>query len=316
MAGSYLHIAVAVVRDAAGRILISERKKDCVYAGQWEFPGGKVEAAESVTEALARELEEELGVHISAARPLIHLRYAYPDRKVILDTWEATAWRGVPESREGQRYSWVKPEALDDYPMLAANRPIVAAVQLPDQYLITPPLAGEVGGFVSGLRSSLQAGLRLVRLRQPQMSLPEYVALAAQCQAVCSAMGAELLVDRLEAASALGLGLHLPAKDLYRHDKRPLDACAWLAASCHNAEELVLAQAMDCDFVVLGAVQKTATHPAVAPLGWDRFAELARQASLPVYALGGMSLTHTEQAWHAGGQGIAAIRGLWLDEAD
>ncbi|MGH8562081.1 MAG: 8-oxo-dGTP diphosphatase MutT, partial [Nevskiales bacterium] len=104
-----LPIAVAVVSDADGRILISERKPDCAYAGQWEFPGGKCEPGETVEAALIRELHEELGIQVESARPLIRLSHRYPDRHVLLDTWRVTAWQGRPEAREGQRFEWVRP---------------------------------------------------------------------------------------------------------------------------------------------------------------------------------------------------------------
>ncbi|MGH8459081.1 MAG: NUDIX domain-containing protein, partial [Nevskiales bacterium] len=104
-----LHIAVGVVSDAGGRVLISQRKPDCAYAGQWEFPGGKCEPAEGVEQALARELHEELGLTVHATRPLIRLRHAYPDRRVLLDTWRVTSWSGTATARENQIFEWVEP---------------------------------------------------------------------------------------------------------------------------------------------------------------------------------------------------------------
>lgn len=84
-----------------------------------------------------------------------------------------------------------------------------------------------------------------------------------------------------------------------------------VAASCHGRAELERAGSLGLDFAVLGAVQATASHPGRPGLGWDRFAELVRDLPLPVYALGGLSQKDQEQAWQAGAQGVAAIRGAW-----
>lgn len=311
MTDQYLHIAVGVVSDDEGRILISERRQDCVYAGQWEFPGGKLEVGESVEVALVRELEEELGLSIESARPLISLHHVYPDRKVFLDTWKVTAWSGQPESREGQRFAWVSPQALADYPMLEANNPIVRAAQLPAEYLITPDCGEDEQVFMTALEASLAAGVHLVRLRQPSLALDAYAALAVQCQSVCQSFGATLLLDDPGLASRLKTGLHLNSLDLQSFQNPANLRDAYLAASCHDLSDLQRAADIGCDFAVLGPVEMTATHAEAQPIGWDTFAQMAKSALLPVYALGGMKRADIEKSWQSGGQGVAAIRGLW-----
>ncbi len=84
-----------------------------------------------------------------------------------------------------------------------------------------------------------------------------------------------------------------------------------LAASCHDAEELQAAQDLGCDFVVLGPVQPTDSHPHATPMGWDQFARLRELVSLPIYALGGLGPTDIPESRRHGAQGIAAISGLW-----
>jgi mutator protein MutT len=87
-----VHVAAAVIRDNSGKILIARRADTQHQGGLWEFPGGKVEADESVETALARELHEELGIVVGAARPLIKVRHDYPDKQVLLDVWEVSAF--------------------------------------------------------------------------------------------------------------------------------------------------------------------------------------------------------------------------------
>lgn len=310
-----LHIAVGVVSDAAGRILISERKADCAYAGQWEFPGGKLEADESVEQALRRELFEELGLEIRSARPLIRLQYDYPDRQVLLDTWRVTDWSGTAVAREGQRFEWVEPRRLDHYPMLVANRPIVRAVHLPDRYLITPDPAEVRGDFQDFLERSLRThASKLVRLRAWSLCDADYRALARSCLTLCRAHGAQLLLDRMpELVSALAAdGWHASARQLDALTTRPLPDDLLFAVSCHTRSELRRAHGVRADFAVLGPVLETPSHAGQAALGWEGFRAAAEDAGFPVYALGGMTLDHLPQSWQAGAQGIAAIRGLWV----
>lgn len=97
-------------------------------AGMWEFPGGKREPGESAWSALQRELQEELGVLISAAEPVLDLEHAYPDRTVRLDVWWVSAWSGEPSALEGQGLRWVAPDELATAALLPADEPIVTAV--------------------------------------------------------------------------------------------------------------------------------------------------------------------------------------------
>ena len=84
-----------------------------------------------------------------------------------------------------------------------------------------------------------------------------------------------------------------------------------MAASCHNAEELALAEQMDVDFVTLSPVQVTQTHPDAQPLGWDQARKLIEGFSKPVYLLGGVGPAEREKAWAHGAQGVAGIRAFW-----
>ena len=133
-----IHVAAAVIRGPESSVLIAKRPLDKHQGGLWEFPGGKVEDGEGVESALARELQEELGIEVTQAQPLIQVRHDYPDKQVLLDVWEVLAFAGEPHGAEGQPLAWVAPEALVDYSFPAANQPIVTAARLPQHYLITP----------------------------------------------------------------------------------------------------------------------------------------------------------------------------------
>jgi 8-oxo-dGTP diphosphatase len=128
-----LHVAVGVIRNAAGQILISRRHRHSHQGGLWEFPGGKVETGESVTAALQRELREELDIEIRHPRALLEIAHDYHDKSVLLDVWLIDEFRGEPRGCEGQPLAWCAPERLSDHAFPAANVPIVeACLTLPD----------------------------------------------------------------------------------------------------------------------------------------------------------------------------------------
>jgi len=308
-----IHVAAAVIRGEDGQILIAKRAADQHQGGLWEFPGGKVEAGESVQAALARELEEELGIRPSAARPLIQVRHDYPDKQILLDVWEVAAFTGTPHGAEGQPLAWVSPRQLADYEFPAANQPIVAAARLPERYLITPDgLSGPE--LLRGIQAALKSGIRLLQLRAPAMFDAQYRDIAVDALGLCAGKAQLMLKGPLEWLGDFpAAGWHLTARQLRELSAggRPFPRERWLAASCHSAAELALATQMGVDFVTLSPVQPTQTHPEVESLGWAQVGELLQGFNKPAYLLGGVGPAELERAWQVGAQGVAGIRSFW-----
>ena len=120
-----VRVVAAVIYDETRRVLVTQRLPGKTLAGQWEFPGGKTEAGESDTQALRRELHEELGVEVSVARALFEFSHEYTERQVQLSVWLVEEFAGVPAGREGQQLQWLPPAALRRLPLLRADLPIV-----------------------------------------------------------------------------------------------------------------------------------------------------------------------------------------------
>ena len=97
--------------------------------GAWEFPGGKCAPGEPARDALCRELDEELGIVVEQAEPLLDYVHDYPDRRVRLDVWLVHRYRGEPHAREGQRLRWVPVDELAESGLLSADRPILDALK-------------------------------------------------------------------------------------------------------------------------------------------------------------------------------------------
>jgi len=309
------HVTAAVLRDGSGRVLLTQRSSKGDWPGLWEFPGGKREAGEDSHAALRRELREELGIDATQFQPLIEVPHAYPLKRIVLEVF-AAAWTGEPVGCEGQALRWLKPVSLSEVPMPSADWPVVAALTQPDRYLITPDPGADFAPFLRSLAAALASGVSRLQLRAANLSSAAMWALAEAVDALCQHAGAAWLInsacaDAHEIAKQIGCGLHLTSAHLAHATQRPSVSDCLLAASCHGAADLTKAQALGCDFVVLGPVAATATHPAAVAMGWPTFRALREQVALPIYALGGMHIDDIATARSHGAQGIAAIRGLW-----
>ncbi len=290
-------VAAAVILRADGAFLLARRPEGKVYAGWWEFPGGKVEAGEAPSQALARELHEELGVDVRTAFPWITRVFTYEHATVRLHFFRVVEWAGVPHPREGQALAWQLPGAASVEPMLPANAPVLAALALPVEYAITSD-----DTTLAQVEARLASGLRMLRIRGARAKDAEFI----QCvhRAAC-AVGARVL-----GSPGAGLdGEHYDSASLRTLRARP--KAALCGASVHTREELEQAAALGLDFAVLGPVLPTTTHPGAPALGWATFSSLVEGTSIPVYAIGGLRPDLLATAQAAGAHGIAMIRGSW-----
>lgn len=310
---SPIHVVAGVIYDDQGRILLTRRGEKTHQGGLWEFPGGKLEAEETQADGLRRELKEELGIDLLQHRPLIKNLHQYPDKSILLDVYLVTDYQGVPQGLEGQPLQWVEPGSLSDYPMPAADLPVVTAVNLPDRYLITGPDPREPEQFLNRLQQALERGPRLVQLRVGDLPEPELLGLGRSALTLCHANNARMLLNGSpELAQEIGAdGVHLNSNRLHLLTSRPLPEDMLVAASCHTVAELSHAVETGIDFSVLSPVKKTSSHHEAVPLGWEQFASMLESTTIPVYALGGMRESDLDEVWRHGAQGIAGISCFW-----
>ncbi len=310
----FLHVVAGVIYNAQNQVLIALRPKQTHQGGLWEFPGGKCETGETAEQALARELQEEIGIVVQQSRPLIRIFHTYPDKKILLDVFRIERWHGKAWGREGQAVQWCSPNLLKHNDFPAANVPIITAIQLPTKYLITPePASVNEKTFFYRLEAALDQGINLVQLRSKQFSERDYCHYAEKVLTRCDRHHAQLLINAAPkiALSVGANGVHLNSQRLWAYTERPLNTDLWVAASCHTDADIEQANRIGIDFIVLGSVQATLSHPDALPLGWFKFCQLTEQAHCPVFALGGMKKDYMPQAWAHGAQGIAAIRALF-----
>ncbi|AOW94069.1 hypothetical protein BFN03_19110 [Rhodococcus sp. WMMA185] len=185
----------------------------------------------------------------------------------------------------------------------------------PVLYRITPPdIAPHQTNDLKGLlQHASTAAPCIIQLRLPMWSPKQVRDMAEVVSAAPLPPSIQLMINAdIDGARAIGrCGVHLKSAQLMEASTRPLPADHPVSASCHNAAQLDHAAALGLDFVTLSPVARTQSHPDASPLGWHRFRDLARECSLPVYALGGMSPNHVAVAVAHGAHGVAGIRGFW-----
>lgn len=299
---SRIEVVAGIIRDPAGRVLLSRRPDWVHQGGRWEFPGGKVEGDESPEQALRRELDEELSIRPEQCRPFLIIDHDYPEKSVRLCFREVLSWSGTPHGREGQAVEWFPPERLRELEFPEANRPVITALALSDYMRVFPT---ETGDWKAALSASIGAGCTLVYLRGNPGSrrLGELVS-------HCRREGATTMVsgDMDQFRESGADILHLPAARAATLAQRP--DVPLLSVACHGEEELARARTLGADLALLSPVRATPSHPHARPLGWDRFAQLATGQPFAVYALGGVGPEDLEQARECGARGVAGIRGF------
>jgi len=295
-----IEVSAAVLLRADGAFLLAQRPAGKVYAGYWEFPGGKAEPGEPPEQALARELHEELGIDIAQAYPWLTRVFTYPHGTVRLRFYRVLSWEHEPHPREDQAIAWQAPGAPMAAPMLPANAPVLASLALPVEYAITDAARLGSAEMLARLERRLAGGLRLLQIREPDLGEDARRLFTQQALGLARRYGCKVLV---KAPFPGADGVHYTAAELMRLDTRPKDSL--VAASCHTRAELERAMQLELDFAVLGPVRDKAA------IGWELFRGLAADSTIPVYAIGGLSPADREAAWRAGAHGMAMIRAAW-----
>ncbi len=293
-------VAVGVLLRADGAVLLADRPAGKPYAGYWEFPGGKVEDGETVAQALARELDEELGVQVRDSTPWVVMEYDYPHAYVRLHFRRVPQWSGTPRSVESQQLRFVLPGEQAPAPLLPAAVPAMRWIQLPAVMGISPPDARTVAAATQWLADVLGRGLRQVIWRAPLLEGAARQDAWEACQALARLHGARVLVapglpaenfdGALESAGDLSpvFGCYLDAPALRAAAHRP--SAAWLGAGVEDASDLARAMALGCDFAVIESAGA---------------ASLLAAAPLPIYLPADLGLENLRLAQAAGAHGLA-----------
>jgi 8-oxo-dGTP diphosphatase len=305
-------VAAAVI-ERPGEFLLAQRPEGKPYPGYWEFPGGKIEPGEDARAALTRELREELGIEVREATPWITRIYAYTHATVRLHFFRVIRWDGEPRPLEDQAIRWQRAGAPDVAPMLPANAPVLAALALPAVMVVSNAREQGIDDWVNALAERALQEKLLVQVREKGLDRMRVQHVLSRALVRVEPFGSRVVVNSDCGAFPQCEGVHLTSRALMAAASRP--AGSLVGASCHDEAELAQARKLELDYVVVGPVKATASHPAAAPLGWERFEELVRGLPMPVYAIGGLARADLDDAKRRGAHGVALMRAAFPPSA-
>jgi 8-oxo-dGTP diphosphatase len=300
-------VAVGVLWRADGAVLLADRPAGKPYAGYWEFPGGKIEPGESVEHALARELNEELGIDIGPAQPWVTFEFDYPHAYVRLHFCRVYDWRGEPQGREGQQLRFFRLDQPLPQPLLPAAQPALRWLTLPVRAARVDP-DRDLARLLPEVDAALAAGLRLLIVRGESSAASESAHRMAISQIALRAAACGALLMTSGTADDDG-NLHLAEPALA--DWQRGTGTGWVGVDASSRDTLVQAAARGCDFALLSPVLAANGEPN-APLGWHGVRALLRHAPLPVFVGGGLSAADLPAAQSAGAHGIVLPLVDWL----
>ena len=259
--------AAAVIQRQDGFLLMAQRPPGRGWSGWWEFPGGKIEVNESPFEALQRELQEEINISANDATLWFERSYTYPDKKVYIYFFKVTDWTGEITPCENQLLDWQNPSYVTVAPILPTNLFVLKSILLPPVYAITNITEMGETLFFERLKIKLEEGLKMIQVREKNLPYQDVKKIAQKILDLAKPYEAKVLINENEKlALDIGAdGVHYPSHSLIQLKHRPdFSICG---TSCHNLEELMIAQDLKMSFAVLSPVQKTESHPHVDPIG-------------------------------------------------
>ena len=197
-------MAVGILKDSDGKYLLGKRLDSQSWAGWWEFPGGKLESNENPSEALKREIYEELGVAISKYRQWTTRRVIEKNKITILYFFLITSWTGIVEGMEGQKLQWVDFKTYNATKVLPPNQVIHHALKndLPDIYAITNFQEISSDNFFQALKRQVDHGLRLIQIREKNLTATELEALITRIKIILKHTNVRIIIN-----SSISLGL-------------------------------------------------------------------------------------------------------------
>jgi 8-oxo-dGTP diphosphatase len=307
----HVNVSVAVLINDNHQVLLGQRPPQKSWEGWWEFPGGKIEKGETSSEALYREIYEEIGVKITQFKKWVTRKYSYDGNDITLHFFKVQKWEGEVTPQENQKLVWTYLKNPNVSPILPANLFVQKSFDLPKYYAITNLSETSRKVFFNQLQNKISNGLKMIQVREKNISIDDFKIFAKEVIKICKPKNVKVIINsNVNLAYEIKAdGVHLTSKDIISIKKLPKNLI--VSASCHNQEEIDIAEKLNLNFLVLSAIRKTQSHPDIKPIGWDKFENIVNRVNTPIYALGGLGVKDYEVALENGAIGIASQRLIW-----
>ena len=309
-----IQVAVGILKDSDAKYLLGKRLNSQSWPGWWEFPGGKLEKNEKPAEALKREIFEELGIVVKKYKQWTTRRVIENNKITTLFFFLVLSWSGKIGGKEGQELKWVNLKSFNSKKILPPNQIIHKALKndLGDIYAITNLQEMQSENFFQILKNKIDQDLKFLQIREKALSERDLITFIKQIKRLLKRTNVKIIINgSIDLAYKYELdGVHLNSIQLYELENFPNDLL--VGVSCHSKKDLEVAEEKNADYVVLGPVKKTLSHPNGDFIGWNKFKNLAEKSNLPVYAIGGMKKNDIALSFENGAIGIASQRDFWI----
>ena len=301
-----INCAVALIKINQ-KYLFSKRHKN-PYKNFYEFPGGKIEDNETPSDAIQRECYEELDIRLTSFNYKGRITHNYPEISVIIHIFEIISFTGIIKSKENQDIELFLPELISG-PFLDSTHRILKYISLPRYALITPK------AYSKNRQHALHSTSNefILRIRSLGLNEEEYINHVNYYINLYGYRCNNFMIDLKYAKLAFAYdiqGIHYSSNDLKLLETR-LDHSRSIiySTSCHNTEEVMLANKYNFDFIYISPVQKDKFSNK--KINWDGFKFLSDKAYMPTFALGGLNINDLDESLKSSGYGISGISNFW-----
>lgn len=294
-----IQVAIGLIFHQS-QVLVGWRNHAQHQGNKYEFPGGKVETGESAVDACRREILEEVGVDIAQWHVFAEIEHQYDDLTVKLHIFHAQLDQSQMSAIQSP-WSWYSRPALAELNFPAANQVIIQRLLWPKSIKIAANLEA-----LEQLATDCQLYLRCQTADiETSLAMIGSLAITDVQRLIVNIELWSLLSPELQANIG---AVHFKQQQLLALTEQDIPRQIRCIAACHDQQAIAQANALGFEAIILSPVLATPTHPEQQGLGWERFAQLATETQLPVFALGGMSATDLKTVEQQGGYGVAGIR--------
>ena len=302
-----IECSVALIKNDTG-YLFSERSKK-PFNNYYEFPGGKIEELETPEECLIRECHEELDIKINKSIYHGEITHLYKNISIKLHIFEIIEYSGKIIAKEKQNLLHVDP-FRSNHLFLESTTRILNRLKLRELFFITPVNFNKIPEKFKNVDSNNS----FIRLRSFGYSISNYILAAQRLTKFCFKNNIPLVVDKKFSNDLVDInidGIHFTSEDLNKmdNDKYIKEKKLLYSASCHNLNDVIIANKYNFDFIILSPVISAKNGKNI--LGWDDFKTISDTSNMPVFALGGIKITDLELCKRFNGFGVSGISDFW-----